>query len=379
MIIGLDNITTGDSTTNKTPGAIRHSLFDFLKILTNNLPQHQFKLFTAQKKDLIYNSKNLQIIYCSKIPKNKFFRVIWEQFFLPYLIYREKIDVWFGITNHLPLLSSVPSIVTARTLQVFSLPDSYSFFQRIYQKIFTPLSFYKAKFIIAFSRNSKEEIISKFKINASKIKIAYHFVPLDVKKNNPAALKLLKNKIGDNPFILSVSSFYPYKNLFRLIKAFAKIKNKANHFLVFVGAETFAIKQKDLIDLAKKFKVAKRIIFLGRIPHDQVWLLYKKADLFVMPSLAETFGYPILEAMASGCPTLTSNLSSMEEIAGDAGVLVNPYKTEEIAQGMLSIIKNEKLKKQLKIKSKKRAEFFKPEIHVRPIIKIFEKMEQVKK
>ena len=375
MIIGIDNISPGLSTSKQTIGGMRHFMEDLVQGLTQYAPQHKFKLFTPDNKDLVPvpRVENLEIVKCSFVPTNQVGRVFYEQAVLPGLVRRHEVDVWLATANHLPLLLTCPSVLFVQTLQVFSFPEGYPLGQRIYQKLFTPLSVRKSNLTLALSQASKKEMIDKFKVSAEKIMLAYHFVSSYKDSTEENIWRGLKRKIGNKSYVLSVSSFYHYKNFYRLIRAFAKIAKDFPHYLVVAGSETKSVKIDDLKSEAKKLGIADRIIFLGRVPHQEIAALYKNADLMVMPSFSETFGCFVLEGMVLGCPVVTSNISSMAEIGDEAVVKVDPYSVSSIAQGMRKVLSNPALARELKRKGFKRAAYFTQSKQLGVIVSALEK------
>ena len=141
-----------------------------------------------------------------------------------------------------------------------------------------------------------------------------------------------------------MSAFCPYKNLARLIEAFAQLKPKFPHKLVFSGSETTIVRQTDLRQIARRLGVEEDVVFVGRISDEELPAFYRQAAVLAMPSLDETFGFPVLEAMAFGCPVVTSNLGSMKEIAGGAALLVDPLHVDSIAGGLQRVISDAMLR-----------------------------------
>ncbi len=145
----------------------------------------------------------------------------------------------------------------------------------------------------------------------------------------------------DGDYILFVGTLQPRKNIERLIEAFSKIKNQElgikNLELVIIGKKGWLY--EDILSAPKKFKIEDKVKFLDFVPDSDLSLFYQNAVCFVLPSLYEGFGLPVLEAMNFGCPVITSNVSSLPEVAGDAGILVNPGSVEEIAKSIEKILK----------------------------------------
>lgn len=189
-----------------------------------------------------------------------------------------------------------------------------------------------ASYITTISECSKRDIIKHLGIDQDKITVAYPGV--DTKKfsrlNNEVIARVLK-KFGLKPgFILFVSTISPRKNASRLIEAYKILSRKKDlPPLVMVGR-----RGKD----SDKLTQSPNIFYLDYVKENELVALYNAAQVFVYPSLYEGFGIPILEAMACGCPVVTSNISSMPEVVGKAGILVDPYNVKSISRGISQLI-----------------------------------------
>lgn len=216
--------------------------------------------------------------------------------------------------------------------------------------------------IIADSQSTKQDLIDLLDIDPSRIRVVYPAV--QISQPNDSAIKsvLAKYKIqnhpkddrplGDTKYILSVGKLEPRKNIPRLISAFQKANLKDTQ-LVIVGPNGW-----DTTPQNTNYKIPDTVKFLGYVPDADLYPLYAGALFFIYPSLYEGFGYPIVEAMALGCPVATSNTSSMKEIATGAGLLFDPQSKDEIVRALTQLSQDEKLKKELVQKGKKRAENF---------------------
>jgi len=158
------------------------------------------------------------------------------------------------------------------------------------------------------------------------------------------------------PFILAVGKISPRKNLEVVIRALERLRSRIPHHLVTVGGDGWDF--QGVKSLVSSLGLVDRVHFVGYVSDEQLHALYAKATLFIFPSLFEGFGLTILEAMASGCPVVTSNISSLPEVAGDAALLVDPTKIEEVASAMETICQNDDLANELKQKGGERARQF---------------------
>ena len=192
--------------------------------------------------------------------------------------------------------------------------------------------------IIAISKATKNDIVDILGISPKKVKVVYEALPKDIKKvqNNKLIADVKKKYKIKNDFLLSVATLEPRKNLKRVILAFNEVKKIIPDMqLVLAGKLGWDQDIKKMMG-----KRPKDIIFTGFIDREhELSSLYSSASCFVFPSLYEGFGLPILEAMVCGCPVVTSNISSMPEVAGDAAVLVEPLEVESISHGIVKAIK----------------------------------------
>ncbi len=252
--------------------------------------------------------------------------------------------------------------------------------ESIILKIIISKAVVKADRIIAVSNNTKKDLLNYFKINPEKITVIYpglhheNCIPIyDEEK-----IKNLKEKYGiDGRYMLFVGTIEPRKNISKLIDALIIVKEKFPELkLVLCGkigwkAEIFYKKMKDLPE-----KIKKDIILTGYVPVSDLPYLYNGCEVFVYPSLYEGFGSPVLEAMSCGVPVVTSNISSLPEVVGDAGILVNPENKEEIAEAILSILTDQNLKKTLSKKGIERAKLFSWENTAKKTLELYKKVVQ---
>jgi len=197
----------------------------------------------------------------------------------------------------------------------------------------------RASHIIADSQNTRKDLIKYLKISENRITVIYPGVDHSIFK--PYNIKLL-----DKRYILYVGSERPRKNLGRLLEAFAKLKTEFPELkLVKVGtpgrSETY---RRNMMAKLDSLGITQDVIFVDFISELDLAHYYSSATLLAYPSLYEGFGLPPLEAMACGCPVVTSNSSSLPEVIGEAGIMVNPNDTESLAQAMRQVLTDSKLR-----------------------------------
>jgi len=211
----------------------------------------------------------------------------------------------------------------------------------------------QASHIIAVSQYTKNDLIKYLKMPEDKIKVIYNGIDHSI-------FKPYNTKVRDKPYILYVGSERPRKNLDGLIEAFA-ILGKDFPELELVKIGTSGRSEEYRYDTMKKLDnlgITQNVIFIGHIPELDLAYYYSSALLLAYPSLYEGFGLPPVEAMACGCPVVTSDNSSLPEIMGDAGIMVNPYDTDSLAQAMREVLTDSKLRNDMVSKGLKQVKKF---------------------
>ncbi|UXM85418.1 glycosyltransferase family 4 protein [Methanococcus aeolicus] len=248
----------------------------------------------------------------------------------------------------------------------------------ISQKIMLSKSIQSADKIISISHHTKNDIIKHFKIPKDKIKVIHLAANENYKPLNEKEIDKIKQKYNLNyPFILYVGTLEPRKNIPTLLKAFYKLKKRGIiHKLVITGKKGW--KYKSIFETIEKLNLQKDVIFTGYVPDEDLPALYNAADLFVYPSIYEGFGLPPLEAMQCGTPVITSNTSSLPEVVGDAGIMVNPYDVDELANKMYEVLTNDGLREELSKKGIERAKLFSWKKCAEEHLKVYEEVYNMK-
>ena len=264
----------------------------------------------------------------------------------PRLINQNNLDVILFPKNVIPYRIKAKKLVTIHDLAYY-MPkyNAYTLLDTIYMKFMIKSSCKRADKIISVSENTKKDIINILNINPDKIEVVHEGVDSKFKIiKDKEKLDNIKKKYNlSNNFIFYAGSISPRKNIKRLISAFQSIQEKTNLDLVITGNKLWKNQQE-----MQMIKQNPRIKVLGFIPEEDLPALYNLAKIYIYPSLYEGFGLPILEAQACGCPIISSNASSLPEVAGKHGALfVNPQSEKEIAQSIENVFNNPKLKSQL--------------------------------
>jgi glycosyltransferase involved in cell wall biosynthesis len=209
-----------------------------------------------------------------------------------------------------------------------------------------PNSVRRADHVIAVSEATRQDLIELYQTPPEKITTLHHGVTAQFKPVEESNyLSTVRDKYGldERPFILSVGTIQPRKNYKRLVQAFAQIDKSFS--LVIIGSKGWYY--DEIFAEVAKHGLEKRVCFPGFVADADLPALYSAASLFVYPSLYEGFGLPVLEAMACGTPVIASNQSSLPEVVGEAGLLVDPYDVAALATAMSQVLSDTNLQKQL--------------------------------
>jgi glycosyltransferase involved in cell wall biosynthesis len=229
-------------------------------------------------------------------------------------------------------------VIHMKTMHAFTAPEAIPPLTRAYRRMSYPRSANAADAIIINSHSLRSEIQRYLKVDERKLKLIYEAVDHDLFK--PGDAEAARVKVASygikKPFVLFVSSLWPYKNCDGLLRAWALARSEiGDRQLAIVGSGRDQEYLASLHSLADELAIAGDVVFVGGVPLEETVDFYRAADAFVYPSLNETFGLPILEAMACGCPVVTSDTSAMPETAGGAAVLSDPKDPASVARAMI--------------------------------------------
>ncbi|MEG3438625.1 glycosyltransferase family 1 protein [Pannus brasiliensis CCIBt3594] len=271
-------------------------------------------------------------------------RLLWTQTELPRLYREQNSSLIFSPIPEAPIFRDCRSVVTVHDLIPLRFPKLSPL--TLYNRYYIPLALQRAEHIIANSEATARDVHEFFQIYLDKITVVYcgydraNFRPL----NLPVS-----------PYFLYIGRYDPHKNLSRLLQAFAAIPDDYQLYLVgkFDPRFTPSLQQQ-----AEELGISPRVKFVDYVPYEELPILLNQALALVYPSLWEGFGLPVLEAIACGTPVITSNLSSLPEVAGEAAIYVDPYKVSEISEAMRQIAGNSAVRSNLRDLGLQRASQF---------------------
>jgi glycosyltransferase involved in cell wall biosynthesis len=264
-------------------------------------------------------------------------RTLSEHLYSPLRLPLGHIDVFNTLMA--PVLNPSWSLVIhMKTMHAFTDPESVPPLTRAYRKVSYPRSARAADAIIINSESLRAEIGNYLQVDDRKLKLIYEAVDHDLFKpgDSGAAHARIASYGVTKPFVLFVSSLWPYKNCDGLLRAWALARHElGDRQLAIVGPGRDEKYVAQLHSLAAELGISADVVFVGGVPLEETVRFYQAADVCVYPSLNETFGLPILEAMACGCPVVTSDTSAMPETAGGAAVLADPKDPASIARAIV--------------------------------------------
>jgi glycosyltransferase involved in cell wall biosynthesis len=298
-----------------------------------------------------------------------------EQVRIPVSLRRERVDLFHSPHYVLPPLIHCRSVVTIHDCIHLMFPQYLpSRVAHVYARMQMWMAAHRSDRVLTVSETSKQDILRRFRIPADKVTVVYNAI--DERLAVPPADEdfervRVRYQLND-PFALYVGNIKPHKNLERLIEAFRELRQESEFEslkLVIIGDEIS--RYQGLRRAVHHHKLHKHVRFLGFVAPATLAVLYRMARVFVFPSLYEGFGLPPLEAMYLGTPVVTSNVSSLPEVVGDAAVLVDPYSSASIAEGMRRALTDQPLREALRVRGMARAREFSWERSVEQIHQVY--------
>lgn len=343
--------------------------YELIKNVALNDPNTDYYIFFMKNipvpdMDFPGNVKKINSRFSGKRVSIKLF---WELVYLFFEIKKYKLDVFHGPAFFVPLLKPkrCKFITTVHDLAFLTSPKTFTFSTRLYFFLLFKVSLKLCDKIIAVSNVTKKDMIEHYSIHEEKVLVIHSGISAFYKPTSSEERKkkvLLKYNILEK-YILFVGALSPRKNVVSILKAYKtyntylqKQQKKESITLVLVGKKAWLY--DDIFSFIFENKMGKSVLFLDYVPENDLVVLYSNAELFLFPSLYEGFGFPVLEAMACGTPVITSNVSSLPEVAGNAAILVDPKNVEEITEAMIKITHNPKLKEEFIKKGKEQVKKF---------------------
>jgi glycosyltransferase involved in cell wall biosynthesis len=353
---------------------IRTLLYGLLQGLIKIKPDHEIFLFIDPKQQVpkFLNNSIFDIVRISPLTDKFLGRFVWDHISIGLICKKLNIDALLAPAHIRPMYAPCPVIVQVLDMMYHKFPQYWPWWDRSYFKIGVSLLTKRASGIIAISENTKNDLQEILSINENKIRVIYPGVSNEFRllNNNDTSIIRKKHNLF-KPYILCVSSFHPRKNLIGLISAFEVVSDKISHDLVIKITSNWrmSVFKNKIINSPLRERIH---IIEGLISPLELAYLYNEADLFVFPSLYEGFGFPVLESISCGCPTISTNISSIPEIVGDSAILVSPGNTNELSDAIYRVLSDSELKLELARDGITRAKQFNWKSTAQMVLKLLE-------
>ena len=284
-----------------------------------------------------------------------------EQLTVPLALARARVDLFHAPHYVVSPLTTVPYVVTIHDCIHLRFPQYLpNRTARIYARTIMTLAARRARRVLAVSQASKEDILHFLGVPESKVEVIYNAIDerIAAPPSQEEITRVCQRFQLTSPYVLYAGNIKPHKNVDRLIEAYSILRRRGFEQLKLVIIGDEISKYPNLRRLVHRFQLHQHVRFFGFVPEATLAVLYRMAAMFVFPSLSEGFGLPPLEAMAAGTPVVTSNLSSLPEVVGDAALLVDPMDAGAIAHAMAQLLEDDDLRSSLIQRGYERARSF---------------------
>lgn len=367
---------------NKT--GLGNYIRSLMAILTQHYPGNQYTLFAPEKTDLfdVTAFNNVKAVFPETLA-GKHFQGWWRRNGMVKAIARADVDIYHGVSNELPLRierTGIKTVVTVHDIIFERFPETYHFDERYVHRWKIKQACKVADAVIAISKQTKDDLINFYGVPENKIFISYQSCnPIFQQpiSNDYKAIVKKRYQLPDRYFLF-VSSIAPRKNLIAICRAMILLKDKINIPLVVIG--NGKNEKEEVKKLMQDNDIAGRLILLNEMAASKESAfttaadfpaIYQQALALVYPSVFEGFGAPLLEAMWSGLPVISSNTSSLPEVAGDAALYFSPHDYELLAQHMLNIALNNSVTTVLRSKGFEQAQHFTTQKYADSIMSVY--------
>jgi glycosyltransferase involved in cell wall biosynthesis len=333
---------------NKLEGIGRFT-YETSKLITQQHPEHNF-VFVFERKfdDSFIFSNNITPVVIPPQARHPLLWYLWFQHSIPYVLKKHKANVFLSPDGYLSLRTNVPQLPVIHDLAFEHRPHDIAKLVRNYYQYYFPKFAHKAARIATVSEYSKNDIVEKYGINAQKIDVVHNGVSHAFEAiNNETKKEVLQKITQGKPYFVFVGALQPRKNISNLLLAFDAFKQSDTQGtqLVIVGRKAWQTQDMDTTFEALQYKAD--VVFTGRLRDEDLSATIAASLALVYVPFFEGFGLPIIEAFKCHTPVITSNTSSMPEVASNAGLLVNPSSVESIKNALQAIAGNENLRQTL--------------------------------
>ncbi len=323
-------------------------------------PEHEFHfIFDRPYDESFVFASNVKAHVVMPQARHPWLFRLWYNWMVPRKLKQIGADIFVSPDMMLSLRTNCKQIVVLHDLNFEHYPDDLPAHISRYLRSQSPLFAQRADTIVTVSEFSKQDIVKQYGVDASKVQLVYNAPQEAYRLLNVNERDLSKKKWaqGDDYFVF-ISSIHPRKNLLRLLKAYDRFRMQSGRSVKLVAVGRRFWKNQALDDTLRDMKFADDVIFTGHLEQSELTRALGGALALVYVSYFEGFGVPIVEAFRSGVPVITSNVTSMPEVAGDAALQVDPFNEEEIASAMELIERDSVLRTDMIAKGEERVKLF---------------------
>ena len=323
--------------------------YETLKRISNQHPEHTFLfLFDRPYDPGFIFSENIIPLVIAPRTRHPLLWYTWFEWSLPRVLKKHRASLFFSPDGYMPLHLEIPTVIAIHDINFHHRPGDLTPSSRFYYRKYFPLFASQSDRIITVSEYSRKDIVDSYGVSPDKIDVVYNGVNQVFSPLEQEVINRVRNEYtGGLPYYIFVGSFHPRKNLARLMKAFDLFRDQSPgaYKLVIVGEKMFMT--GDIDKTYAKLKHKGDIVFTGRLSPEKLRDVMGAASGLTFVPLFEGFGIPLLEAMNCDIPILTSNVTSLPEIAGKSAIYCDPLDIQDISKGMLSLATQPDLQKAL--------------------------------
>jgi glycosyltransferase involved in cell wall biosynthesis len=302
--------------------------------------------------------------------------VTWDQLAVPWVARKKRLDLIFNPKFTIPFFTKAKTMFVLHGSEWFVIPEHFLKHDQWYFNLFVPLYCRHSDAFAAVSNAVKADVVKHTGVDERKVFPIHNGFDPDIFQpvRDPARLRAVRDKYKlPDRFILWCGQIESRKNIARLLRAFASIKDDIPHQLVLAGEQRWSTRAE--LQVMEDLQLQDRVYFPGWIQHGDLPAVYSLADLFAFPSLYEGFGIPLIEAMACGCPVVAADTCAAPEVLDGSGWLVDPLSVEDIAAGMKKVLFDSELRAAMVAKGIERSKAFSWEQCAKQVLAVFDSLE----
>ncbi|MCB0712654.1 MAG: glycosyltransferase family 4 protein [Ignavibacteriae bacterium] len=331
-----------------------------MRRIVRDHPEHQF-LFLFDRppsSDYIFG-ENVEPIVCGPVVREPITALIWQELQLPRILRREKANLLFSPEPMHSLRAKLPKVEVVHDLNYEHEPEYLPPIWRAYYNIFSKRYARDVSRLVTVSDYSKKDIVNLYQIPEEKIDVVYNGAPdIELSFSSKEVEAIRRKYTAGNPYFYFVGTLHQRKNIVGMLRAFDQFKknDRKNVQLVIVGRKKWW--NREMESTWREMKNQESVVFAGRLEDDELKRVAGGSIGLLYVPFFEGFGIPILEAFSVHVPVIAANVTSMPEVAGEGGLLVDPHSVEEISEAMTQLATDPKLREQLIEKGKSRRKLF---------------------